>query len=82
MDSTHTHYSAAITVTDNGIWMGMVLEVPGAASFANSEEELIDRLRDAAASILEYNKSTYSSRITPGLSASHRQVRQIVVPCA
>lgn len=81
MNNFHSHYTAAITETKDGWFMGVILEIPGAASFAKSEKELMDRLKDAAASILEYNKSTYGTPVTRGLSSSHQSIKQVSVPC-
>jgi predicted RNase H-like HicB family nuclease len=81
LNNTHHNYTAAITETKDGYFMGVILEIPGAASFAKTEEELMMRLKDAAASILEYNKSTYGSPITRELSLSHNSVKQVAVPC-
>lgn len=79
IDPSH-HYTAAITEIKDGYFMGVILEIPGAASFAKSEAELLIRLKDAAASILEYNKSTIGNPLTKELSMSHN-VKQVAVPC-
>lgn len=49
-------YTAWTVELESGKFMGMLLEVAGSASFADSEEELLNNLRDAAHCILESNK--------------------------
>lgn len=48
--STHTDYTT-LTIQENEMFIGIVLEVPGAIGWASSEEELNNDLRNAVEAI-------------------------------
>ena len=75
-------YTAAIFEISNDLFIGAILEVGGAASFANSEEELILRLKDAANCIHESNKIDSKDMFDIDGLLSNAKYKEELIPCS
>jgi predicted RNase H-like HicB family nuclease len=79
MSNSHA-YTAAVIPIQNG-YMGFILEVPGAMSFAKTEKELMQRLMDAVNCVHEFQKAKKESSLKSEGLNNFNQMKFATVPC-
>lgn len=80
MKKKHT-YTALIIKIPSGLYIGAILEVGGAASFAETKTELISGLIDAANCIRESNKAEFGNIFKKEFKAYGNPIEELI-PCS
>ncbi len=80
MGSTR-NYTALVVKVPDGTYMGIAIEVGGAASFAKTKEELLERLEDAVKCIKESNKVEFKTAFSETLRGFGK-VTEELIPCS
>ncbi|CAG5083272.1 hypothetical protein [Parvicella tangerina] len=79
---SHKHeYTAWIVKINESSYMGAILEVAGATSFASSKELLMERLMDAANCILESNKLENAEDLRVQFEKFGLEREKMSIPC-